>query len=396
VCVSFRSKPLLLALALSSALRALCAAELGSDQESALRSGKAGEVVHLREFARSRSQLPLLPIRVSDLPGPQFLISDHPEYFRSNGISLQEQVKPGAVRLYIYHVPEPANPPKVITAVIENLGTNRMSVRSVRRAFPHPGRDYPRIVKQALAAYFDSAPEPATRRVEASRAIVLDAEMDKTWAGKGELVHGFYEFDIDQPARITVFQKDQGQESLTFYKALPKLAATGKGNGAGRGLFGTCERAVTNAGGSIYDTASGPMRVVLADGRKDAWVRGTDGITGEEARDAGNYGLMYHIHLAWQSSDNRGLGVVMTRTGSSSSGCGKVGAAVEVAGEGRPPQTILLPANAISFGEPGEAVLIQKFVAPPERKEGVIEFTYSPPGAACIPTPFLLVPIPSN
>jgi hypothetical protein len=67
-------------------------------------------------------------------------------------------------------------------------------------------------------------------------------------------------------------------------------------------------------------------------------------------------------------------------------------AAVEVNEGVFPGGVVRLPKEQPVFGEAEEAALIQKFPPLPKGKTGTIELVYSPPGAACIPTPLLLVP----
>src|SRR5262245_40356284 len=94
----------------------LAAADLTASEEQTLRTARPGEVVRLDAFLKDRPGLRRVPIQIADAHGPQFLLSDRPEYFLTgNGIALQEEVKPGAVRLYVYHVPEPTGTPKVIS-----------------------------------------------------------------------------------------------------------------------------------------------------------------------------------------------------------------------------------------------------------------------------------------
>ena len=220
----------------------LAAAELNPAEEDALRSASQGAVVRMEEFLKGRADLPRVPIQVGDAEGPQFLLSDRPEYFLTgNGIALQEEVKPGSVRLYIYHVPEPTSAGKEISCVIENQGSSPMSLRFLRYAFASPGTDYQRIAKDALKAFLSSQPEKTVRRVLPGKPAVLDPRMDATIVTKDQLVHGFYEFEIDQPARVSVFQRDPEQTSVQVFQTLPKLprALPGKkaGSGAGRGAW---------------------------------------------------------------------------------------------------------------------------------------------------------------
>ena len=372
-------------------------AEITAVEKNALEAARQGEVVLLSELWPQQRELPLVPIKISDAHGPQFLLSDKPEYFYTgNGIALQEEVKPGVARLYIYHVPEPTNGPKTISAVIENLGSRPLKFRFLRRAFPKPGRDYQRIGKAGLVEFFNSKPEKTNRRLAPGGRMVIDPQMDAATATTDELAHGFYEFEINQPARITVFQRSPEQSSLTVIDQLPRLPFDlpgRKANGAGRGLFLTSDFKVVGEPGFVLDTAHGPMRLVLADGRTDPAIKGRDGIEQMEAvKDSGNYGVLYRIRIKYASSDGRGLALLMTKSGKGGQWCGSQAAAVQVNRGIWAGGTVAIPADRVSYGNPGETVLIQKF--PPLRhgRTGTIDILYSPPGASCMPTPLLLVP----
>ena len=60
-----------------------------------------------------------------------------------------------------------------------------------------------------------------------------------------------------------------------------------------------------------------------------------------------------------------------------------------------PGGTVAIPTDRVSYGEtPGEMVLIRKNFRPLYKGwTRTLEITYSPPGASCIPTPMLLVPV---
>jgi hypothetical protein len=371
---------------------------LNAADEEALRKASQGAVVRMENFMKDRRDLPRLTVKIDEAQGPQFLLSDRPEYFLTeNGIALQEEVKPGVVRLYIYHVPEATAGGKVISAVIENLGRKPMSLRFLRYAFPAPGTDYQRIAKDGLNAFLRSEPEKTARSVSPGKPETLDPRMDQTVARKDQLVHGFYEFEIDQPARVSVFQRDPEQISSEAIESLPKLPRIlpGKksGNGAGRGIFRTCNFTVTNESSYVVDTTNGPTQLIVADGKRDGWIRGHDSIENkDDARDAGNYGVMYRIRLTRASSDGRGLALLLCNLNARSQWCGRLAAAVEVNEGVFPGGVVRLPKEQPVFGEAEEAALIQKFPPLPKGKTGTIELVYSPPGAACIPTPLLLVP----
>ena len=68
-----------------------------------IRKAKEGEVVILDDFLNPNFKK--IGYKQTIAPGPQFIISDDPEYIRvPEAIAMQEEVLPGAVRLYVYNV----------------------------------------------------------------------------------------------------------------------------------------------------------------------------------------------------------------------------------------------------------------------------------------------------
>ena len=382
---------------LLSLVARLIALEPTAEEAGALRTAQQGDVLVMPALAARHRELLRVPVQIASADGPQLLLSDKPEYFLTgDGISLREKVNPGLVRLYIYHVPVPSGRAETISAVLENLGQNPLTLDFLRRAFPRPGKDYNRIGKSGLLEFFAFPPPERARQVPAGGRIVIDEEMDSTRVSTDELVHGFYEFEIDQPAQVTVFERDPQQISTNVIDTLPKLPLQlpGKpiGNGAGRGLFVTSDFTVTNSPGFVLDTTNGAMQLVLADGRRDPWIRGHDSLDGIETHDSGNYGVLYRIRLTRASSDGRGLALLLGKFGSPGRYCGRLAAAMQVSAGVWPAGTVALPAKQNAFGEPGEMALAQRFAPLAKGRTEVIELIYSPPGASCIPTPLLFVP----
>lgn len=388
---------LALGLAVGLAATQAVAEELADTGKITWLTAPQGSVVRLDELWSKQRDLPTVPVKITDAHGPQLLLSDKPEYFYTgNGIALQEEVKPGVVRLYVYHVPDPAHGPKTISAVIENLGTKPMKLRFLHYASPKPGRDYGRIGKTGLIDFFNSKPDKTIRRIPPGGRIVIDPKLDQAIVSGDDLAHGFYEFKINQPARISTFERDPDQNSVEVIDHLPKLPLDLPGrnaSGAGRGLFLTSDFNVTAEDNFVIDTARGPMRLVIADGRRDAFIHGHDDISQTDSvRDSGNYGVMYRIRLKRSSSDGRGLALLMTNRGGNNQWCGSQAGAVQVSRGLWPGGTVAIPTGRVAYGKPGEMVIIQKFPPLPKGRTETIEILYSPPGASCIPTPMLLVP----
>lgn len=329
------------------------------------------------------------------LPGPQYIISDDPEYIRvPESIALREAVQPGTVRLYVYNVngvKEPAKIDRKITAVIKNTGSAPMTIRMLKYSSQKPSTNYYLCGKQGLADFFASKPQAKGRTVMPGEAIAIDEKLEQYIAKYDELVHGFYEFVIDQPGEISVLQTDPKTPGPRALGRIHRIENSRHSN-AGRGLFGVSNYLVKTD--SVWSTANGPATLILADGAKDPWVIGKDGSTGELARLAGNYGVMYHIEMKWKSTDGKGLALVTwnSRAGDNQ-WCGGM-ANTMVVSEGKFPAGIIqLPSNKLITKAAPEAVLVQVFPPAKNGEEQTIKLTYSPPGASCLPTPLVFIPV---
>ncbi len=342
--------------------------------------------------------MPVVPVKITATPAPQLLFSDRPEYFRSgDGIALQETVQPGVIRLYVYHVPGPNAAPKVITSVIQNCGTNTLQFRFLRYAFPKPGGNYQEIGKHGLIDYFNSPPQDVVRTLVPNARMVIDPAMDETVVNAPQLVHGFYEFEIDQPAKISVLQREPGQKSTEVVERLRLLKPTGAADafssGAGRGRFPNCNFEVANQDGAALSLTHGPMLLIIADGKRDPWINGTDSIENNgTATNKGNYGAIYHIRLNYNGSAGKGFALLAYNPLGEGTGCSELAMAVRINKGAFAAGVVPVPAEKISFGGRGQMVLIQRFPPLPGGVGGTLELDYSPPGASCLPTPFMLVP----
>jgi hypothetical protein len=324
---------------------------------------------------------------------PPLIISDKPEYFRTgDGIALHQRLEPGTYRLYVYHVPVPGIPEgtsKRIVTRLKSLDDQPVTLTVNRQTAIPLGGDYHKLAKLGMRALIDPAVVD-TSPVEFTGSLVLDqsAATDK----RDLLHHAIVEFTIDRPVEIATAQLTEGDspDRIDSLEKLPLVLPGFHASGAGRGLFPQAEFAV-DAG--EYDTASGARKLVVADGESDPWMVGTDGITGESQMNKGNYGAIYRMKLRYRSTDGRGLAMLMVTDRFDSRWCQAVAAVVRVSDGNHSGGVIDLPRDAVRFRILPEAVVIQTFppAAPGETRE--IELDYTPPGASCLPTPILLVPI---
>ena len=400
-----------LALAAALAVPLLASAEPTTLPAEAARAVAAADVAGARVDvgALDLTAIPELEPVIAPDGGPRLVLSDKPEYFRTgDGVALREDLDPGPHRLYLYHVPTPDAGPKQITAVIENRGDGPMRVAFDRAVLPDPGGDYHAIGKAGQVGLLtpddpDAADLDFT--LEPGAARTLDPRLGGFELVTNDLIHGIYDFTVDQPARLSVLQAEPGADPAEAARSLPALPQVLPGHhpsGAGRGTFPDPDRTLTIA--APYDTADGPRQVIFADGDDD-WMRGSDdlaagdpGLGEPEPLNKGNYGAVYRVRLPYTSGDGRGVALAVYNPRAEAQWCGFQAVAVRVLGENATlpmagSGVVELPADGVRYGGPPEAVVVQHFPPAPDGEEGVIELLFTPPGASCLPVPLVLLPV---
>ncbi|MFD2552855.1 copper amine oxidase [Sphingobacterium tabacisoli] len=363
------------------------------NEQKVVREGKVGSILKLDGFLRT--DFPKIEFNKTVMPGPQFIISDDPEYIRvPEAIALQENVVPGAVRLYVYNVNGVKEPQKIkrkITAVIKNTGTEVMSLRMLKYSSQRPSTNYFQVGKQGLEDYFASNVTKNVRQVKPGEVIAIDEQLEKNIVAYDELVHGFYEFVVDQPAQISVLQTSPEVSGPKAFERIKNVIPHSHGN-AGRGLFGTSNYAVSSK--DTLDTKSGITQLIIADGKDDPWIEGTIGEAKAYARNAGNYGVLYNTKIKWKSTDGKALALVTWNSRSADNKwCGGMGLAMELFDNNGKKVIRQLPSDALITKAAPELILVEIYKPDPSKEVQEINFTYSPPGASCLPTPLILVPI---
>jgi len=367
--------------------------EIASDHESILKKTKIGSIAILDGFLRTN--FPKIEYSKTVATGPQFIISDDPEYIRvPEAIALQEEVAPGAVRLYVYNVNGVREPQKIkrkITAVLKNTGTEVMTFRMLKYSSQKPSTNYFEIGKQGLADYFASNVSSDVRKVNPGEVIAIDEQLEKNIVEFDELVHGFYEFVVDQPAQISVLQTAPENYGPQIFPQIKNIIPHSHGN-AGRGLFGVANYSILST--DTLDTHSGVQQLIIADGKDDPWITGTIGAQKAYARNAGNYGVMYKTKIKWKSTNGKGLALLSWNSRSADNKwCGGMGMTMELKDSNGKAIIRQLPSDQLITKAAPEAILIEIYKPDPTKEIQEIEFIYSPPGASCLPTPLVFVPI---
>lgn len=377
----------------------VCATTMSLAQESldavskVLRNAKRGDVVILDDFLHT--DFPKIQYLQQIAPGPQFLIADDPEYIRiPEAIAMQETVHPGAVRLYIYNVNgvrEPQQMPRKITAVIKNVGKENMHFRMLKYSSQKPSANYFDIGKKGLQDYFQSEVKNDIRIIKPGEVVAIDDKLENQIVTYDQLVHGFYEFVIDQPAEVSVVQTSPDKSGPQAYHEVDTLIPP-SGVNAGRGIFPVSNYTVVSV--DTIDTRNGVSQMIIADGEDDPWITGTVGEEKMLARNAGNYGVLYHTNIKWKSTDGKGLALVTWNSRSADNQwCGGMGMTMELFDEHNNKTIVQYPSDELITRAAPEAIILEIYRPDPTKEVQEIKFTYSPPGASCLPTPLVLVPV---
>lgn len=357
-----------------------------------LRNAKAGDIIQFPGFINQN--FPKIQFSKVILPGPQFIISDDPEYIRlPEAIATKENVQAGTVRLYVYNVnavKEPNQMPRKITAVIKNIGESTMHFKMLKLSSQKPSTNYFLIGKQGLYDYFSSKETGKIVSLKPGKTMAIDKQLEKNIVAFDELTHGIYEFVIDQPAEIAVLQTSPEQSGAIAYEQIETIIPTSHKN-AGRGLFGVSNYEIKSE--KILDTNEPISQLIVADGIDDPWVIGKEGVSGKEAKLAGNYGVMYHVNLQWKSTNGKGLALVTWNSRTDNEWCSGMANSILIKHDNQPHEIVSIPKEQLTTKGYPEGVLVQIFKPEPGKDIQMLKFTYSPPGASCLPTPLIFIPI---
>jgi hypothetical protein len=197
---------------------------------------------------------------------------------------------------------------------------------------------------------------------------------------------------IDQPGEVSVLQTSPTTSTAAAFARITNILPGKSQSGAGRGIFGVSNyRLLTQ---NTIDTKDGVSQIIVADGKQDTWVLGKESNSGKIATLAGNYGVMYNMEIKWKSTDGRGLALVTWNSRSDNGQwCGAMANTMVVSKGKFKDGIIQLPSNKLVTKKAPEAVLVQVFPPAANGEEQTIKLTYSPPGASCLPTPLIFIPV---
>lgn len=371
--------------------QAVLAQQPSAEIAEKLKNAKAGDELNLAGFIDQKFDKIAYDKMV--LPGPQYIIADDPEYIReAEAIAVKETVQPGSVRLYVYNVNGVKEPqiPRKITAVIKNTGKSTLHLRMVKYSSQPPSDNYYLIGKQGLHDYYASQGSTKIIKVKPGKTAAIDPQLEKNVVQFNELTHGLYEFTIDQPAEIAVLQTAPSNSGPQAYETINNVIPTNAKN-AGRGLFGVSNYWITSK--KVLSTDEPASQIIVADGKDDPWVHGVEGVSGKPSELAGNYGVMYNVELNWKSTNGKGLALVTWNAQTHQQWCQGMANSILIKNGNKADEIVSVPRDQLNTKGAPNGVVVQIFKPDPNKEIQTLKLTYSPPGASCLPTPLIFVPI---
>jgi len=342
-----------------------------------------GKSVNISEITTYKD---FLPFTFKD-SGPPIMFSDDPEYARDMGICARELIDIGTARLYLYNVnATPSNHFK-FSILLKNVSENKATVSILRRGVANPSQDYLGVGKRALEGFLKGN-KGKDIHINPDQVVHLDKFWEKHSVKNNELAHGFYEIYTDQPLDVIFCALPNVLNPIKAYSSMTAL--TSKNTNAGRGLYVSSDRKVNVD--KVIDTQNGVDRIRLVDGVADTWVKGTDHLTGDAVKLAGNYGVLYSVNIPIKSMDGRDLAVVIMAEPSGQDGCSYGGLIETSPSMNLSPSGIFhTPSDKWAFLDNSNGALVG--IYRPSKETQNLELKFSPPGSSCLPVDFLFIPV---
>ncbi|MDQ2946756.1 MAG: hypothetical protein M3Y27_12555 [Acidobacteriota bacterium] len=316
--------------------------------------------------------------------GGQLIFSDSPESPATPGILYRDALLAAtpdgiANRVFLYHVNgNPGNRMK-FTVQITNFGTDAGTLTIKQQGIAGPTTNYLYAGKVAFERWLNSTPGVPVS-VDPGQTVKLDSGFDSTTAAKDFLLHGIWDYAFTQPHQVTICALNEDDDPLTVCPSLPVLSR----DSHQRGTFQHADKIYKSADGIVVDTGSGVQQFSLAgNAPHDTNAQGIDRTDGSSMSLGGNYGILYSIHIATQSSDGQNLGMLVNPR------AGAWGGAVKASPGLLPGGVFLIPVGTGAVVNNTEAVLAGEY-----SPGGVLTvcLQWMPTGGSSFPLRLLAVP----
>jgi hypothetical protein len=316
--------------------------------------------------------------------GGKLIFSDSPEKPTLRG-KLYEDATLGYTsgtvynRVFAYHVNGYGGSTKMKFAILlKNTSGASGTLTLQRSGTAGPTTSYLYAGKLAFQRWLTST-AAAPVSVAAGQTVRLTTAIE-TLASPNNLMHGIYDYSFSQSHQLTVCALNQNDDPVSV---CPGLAVLSRDTHQ-RGTFPYAEKIYDTASGVQIDTAGGVQQLPLAGNTPaDSAAVGTDATDGSQQTLAGNYGVLYKLHLNTKATDGKKLGILINPRGGQWGGAQWAVAGITPGGK------ILIPDSSGSTGDNTKGAVSGKWSP---GSSLTVWCQFMPTGGAAFPLRFVPVP----
>jgi len=315
--------------------------------------------------------------------GGKLIFSDSPETPTVRG-KLYEDTTLGATsgtdynRLFVYHVNGYASDRLKVAILLKNNSGSSGTLTVQKSGMAGPSTSYLYVGKLAFYRWLtSSAASPVTVTAGSTVRVVTDIE---TTAAKDYLMHGIYDYSFTQDHTITICALYKNDNPLTVCPGLSVLSR----DTHQRGTFPYSDKVYDTASGTDIDTEDGIVQFPTgANTTDDPTAVGTDKTDDSSQTLAGNYGILYKVHLNTKATDAKKMGFLINPRGGTWGGAIWPVAGITAGGK------FLIPATTASVSSNTDGAVFGKY-DPGEAL--TVWYQFMPTGGSSMPLRIVAVP----
>ena len=259
-----------------------------SELEYRFTQGEIGDLIDNFENFNYQDYKLIEPDRFAQAGGT-LLMSDSPEVVKETGILYKDTIN-GIGRILIHHLNGYTNEMnelgrKRLVVVAENTTDSPANFSIKNKVIKGPHYDGLYVGQRLLYDFLANKGKNESYSLQpGEKAYIYDSGKSK-W-GKGDLISGVMDFDVNGPITVTVAAVEDNTtlDDIELLKELSKDVHP-------RGTFDK-----TDIYYEIDLKDKEPTKILLGTGAEE-WINGYDAITGELVQNRGNYGVTYNIKI---------------------------------------------------------------------------------------------------
>lgn len=314
--------------------------------------------------------------------GGKLVFSDSPEHPSSHGKVYEDAGLPATSgsdynRVFVYHTNGLSSGRMKWTVLVKNNGTSAATLTVQRSGTAGPTTSYLYAGKLAFQRWLNSTAGSGVQ-VNPGATVRLDSTFDSITTAANYLMHGIWDYSMDQPHTVTVCALNENDDPLSVCPGLSVLSRDTHQRG-------TCPNAdKVYDMSSAVDTAGDIQQFPLAGNTaNDANAQCTDATDGSSQNLAGNFGILYRMHYSIASTDGRKFGFLMNPRG------GAWGGAIWTPAGVTPGGKFLIPATTGSLGDNTKGAVEGKY---DPASTSAPWAQWMPTGGSSLPLRFVAVP----